>query len=239
VGDGFTAKYNLVYGNNLEGILAENDSHVFILYNIVYGTLSQAGYGATNINLAANNFSYPMSGSLVANNVSYGSAGQGISIDANYFSGGCVNNSVVNNISIGNSACNLCVWGGCENPGTRGSGNVYIYNDFGAAASNFVEWGSNYSTYATWETASGNCGAVGCSHSIQSAPTFHNAAAGQLWLTSGSPGIGEGLNLESPYNIGLMPGSAWPNSVVTGDQDAHSSGWDIGAFVYVPAIAPP
>ena len=36
-----------------------------------------------------------------------------------------------------------------------------------------------------------------------------------------------------------MPGGTWPNSVVTGDQNAYGSGWEIGAFVYVPAVAPP
>jgi hypothetical protein len=66
-----------------------------------------------------------------------------------------------------------------------------------------------------------------------------NASAGQFWLTSGSPGIHAGLNLGSPYDIGLMPGSTWPNSVVTGDQNAYGSGWEIGAFIYVPAVAPP
>ena len=133
---------------------------------------------------------------------------------------------------------------GCQNDGTNGYGNVYTYNDFGPQGTNFIMWssawlGTSFSTYSAWETAAGNCGTTGCSHSVEAAPTFYNATAGQLWLTSGSPGIDAGLNLGSPYNIGLMPGSTWPNSVVTGDQNTYGSGWEIGAFVYVPAIAPP
>src|SRR5208337_5546951 len=99
-------------------------------------------------------------------------------------------------------------------------GNVYLYNDFGPAATGFINWGKagKQSTYAAWETAAGNCGKVGCSHSVQADPQLVSAAASQFWLASGSPAIDAGLNLGSPYNIGLMPGSTWPNSVVTGDQ---------------------
>jgi hypothetical protein len=139
------------------------------------------------------------------------------------------------------SGPNLSVQNGCENAGGNGSGNVYTHNDFGNATSNFIQWGLGvfYSTYATWEAATGNCGTTGCSHSVEAAPTFANSSAGQFWLTSGFPAIDAGLNLGSPYNIGLMPGSAWPNSVVTGDQNAYGSGWEVGAFVYVPPVAPP
>jgi len=94
--------------------------------------------------------------------------------------------------------------------------------------------GTNYATLAAFQTATGKM-----AHSLASNPQFVNASAGQFWLTSGSPGIHAGLNLGSPYDIGLMPGSTWPNSVVTGDQNAYGSGWEIGAFIYVPAVAPP
>jgi len=231
-GSGFTAQYNLVYDNTGEGIFVEaNSGQISVLYNVVYGNLDWG------IELAADNTSIPMSGSIVAGNTSYGNAGAQIAIDAANFPGGCVNNLVYNNIAFqvsGNTP--FRVYGGCENPGTNGSGNVYTYNNFGTATTNFIEWGHGvlYSTYSSWETATGNCGTVGCSHSIEAAPTFANASAGQFWLTSGSPGIGAGLNLGSPYNIGLMPGSAWPTGVTTGPTNTPP---DIGAFVYVPPVA--
>jgi hypothetical protein len=150
----------------------------------------------------------------------------------------CMGNVIENNISVGSSLHNFVAEHGCENDGTMGSGNVYLYNGFGAAAANFIGWGTGifYATYAAWETAMGNCGLAGCSHSVQAAPQFVNASAGQFGLTSGSPGIGAGVNLGSPYNIGLLPGSTWPTGVTTGPTNTPP---DIGAFIYVPAVAPP
>jgi hypothetical protein len=228
VGSGFTAKYNLVYGNNLDGIFVEAGSTISVYYNVAYGNL-QSG-----IELAADNPAYPMTNSVVLNNVSYGNQQMGLSISGLNFAGGCVNNSVENNLFVGNIYFQLQVLAGCENPGTYGSGNVYTYNGFGAQASNFIEWGSGVpeSTYAAWETATGNCGTAECSHSVQADPQFANASAGQLWLTSGSPGIDAGTNLGSPYNIGLLPGSSWPNSVLTGDQNSYGTGWEVGAFIF-------
>jgi hypothetical protein len=80
---------------------------------------------------------------------------------------------------------------------------------------------------------------MGCSHSVEADPQFVNAAASKFWLATGSPAINAGFNLGSPYNIGLMPGRTWPNSIVTGDQNAYGSGWEIGAFIYVPVQPSP
>src|ERR1019366_4178110 len=114
-----------------------------------------------------------------------------------------------------------------------GSGNVYSYNAFGPPATKFITWGeSNYSTYTAWETTTGNCGTPGCSHSVQSDPQFVNASAAQFWLQSGSPAIGAGTNLGSPYNIGLLPVSSWPNSVLTGDQNSYGTEWEVGAYIF-------
>ncbi len=40
-----------------------------------------------------------------------------------------------------------------------------------------------------------------------------------------------GANLGSPYNLALLPASAWPAGVVTGDQGSYGAGWEIGAYV--------
>ncbi|MGD1156449.1 MAG: Ig-like domain-containing protein [Terriglobia bacterium] len=237
VGPGFTAKYNLVHGNRTDGILAEADSAVIITNNIVYGTL---GPDITGIALVANNSSIPMSNSLVANNVVYGIAGLGIKVAAVNFAGGCVNNLVKNNLSTGNTV-QLAAYGGCENPGTNGSGNVYTYNGFGTQGTNFIAWGSgsgNYSTYATWEAAAGNCGTTGCSHSVQADPQFVNAAGFNFTLASSSPAIDAGLNLGSTYEWGLDPASTWPSSVITLNQNNYGAGWEMGAYVYTQTSAP-
>jgi hypothetical protein len=108
------------------------------------------------------------------------------------------------------------------------------YNDVYNTAGDWAFYYSGGKTLAAWQSATGQD-----MHSKSSNPQFANASGGQFWLTSGSPGIDAGSNLGSPYNIGLMPGSTWPNSVVTGDQNAYGSGWELGAFIYVPPIAPP
>jgi hypothetical protein len=236
VGAGFTAKYNLVYGNNGIDIMAEADSRVSILYNVAFGARSVSGSYLAEILLDADNASIPMANSLVANNVAYGNPSFGIVLIGSNVAGGCVGNVVQNNISVGNHA-QLVAAGGCQNDGTYGYGNVYTYNGFGPQGTGFIRWdstpwGTSYNTYSAWETA--YCSTTGCSHSVQAAPTFANAPAGQFWLTSGSPGIGAGVNLGSPYNIGLLPGSAWPAGVTTGPVRTPP---DIGAFVYVPPVA--
>jgi hypothetical protein len=209
VADGFTAKYNIVYGNNLSGILAEADSKVSILYNIVYGTLSQAGIALAGILVEPDNPLYALSDSLIANNVSYGNSGVGILIGIfapGGVPGGCVRNSVVNNIAIGNTGGQLWTNYGCENPGTNGYGNIYTHNDFGAQASNFIMWGTGnyYSTFTTWETAAGNCGFAGCSHSVQLDPLFTNPSAADFTLQPGSPAIGAGVYM-SGVSLANLP----------------------------------
>jgi hypothetical protein len=228
VGDGFTAKYNLVYGNNLDGIFIEADSQASVLYNVAYGNVIHG------IELTADNPSFPMTDSIVANNTSYKNGYAGIALYGSSVPGSCVNNSVKNNIATANaSGYQLFVQGGCENDGTNGSGNVYTYNGLGAQASNFIAWGgTSYSTYSTWETAAGNCGTTGCSHSVQADPQFVNASAGQFWLGPTSPAIDAGTNLGNPYSIGLLPASSWPYSVLTGDQNSYGTGWEAGAYIF-------
>jgi hypothetical protein len=134
---------------------------------------------------------------------------------------------------------NLSATGGCENPGTNGSGNVYTYNSFGTAASNFITWGgSNYSTYASWEAANGNCGTTGCSHSIQTTPTFTDAGASDFTLVSGSSAIDSGTNLGTTYEFVLNPASSWRSSVSTLNQNSYGTGWEIGAFAFLQNSRP-
>jgi hypothetical protein len=241
-GGGFTAQYNMVYGNNEYGILIDAPSGTStVAYNVAFNN-GNAGVGQGYGIMMMEDWQTSMSGQKVYNNTAWGNYTAAIAWWGDSQTPGCTDNIMENNIAVNTTAGpNFVANGGCENSGTYGSGNVYTYNDFGPASSIFIQWGAGtfYSTYSAWETAAGNCGTTGCSHSVEAAPTFANASAGQFWLTSGSPGIGAGTNLGSPYNFGLMPRSTWPNSVVTGDQNAYGGGWEMGAFVYVPALAPP
>jgi hypothetical protein len=241
LGSGVVIRYNQVYGNVGNGIYTENNNGTEIYGNLVYSNASQAGNAGITVTADASGLA--SSNNLVYSNTVYGN-GLGIRlwgcVGSCAVPGTMIGNQVENNISVGNTGAQLAVTGAATNTGGYGSGNVYLYNDFGPQGTNFIEWlyGVHYSTYAAWESAAGNCGTPGCSHSVQADPQFASAAASQFWLGSGSPAIDAGLNLGSPYNIALMPGSTWPNSVVTGDQNAYGSGWEIGAFIYVPPVAP-
>lgn len=245
VADGFTAKYNNVYGNNYEGIRAEADSAVNIIGNVVYNTLNSVD--GTGISIAADNSAIPLTNSTISNNTSFGNAGLGLAVTGAGEANGCVNNKIINNIAFGATVWwqQLWVTSGCENSGTAGSGNVYTNNSFGApgeslgGGAQFIRWGSSYySTYAAWEAATGNCGTTGCSHSVQSDPLFISTTTPNFALQSTSPAIDAGVNLGSTYQLGLAPGSTWPSSVSTLNQNANGAGWDIGAYVYTQSTAP-
>jgi hypothetical protein len=244
MGTGAIIQYNDVHDNYEDGIGIDGFNGATVEYNVVYnngiGSSGGVGYGIfaqADQNTSLTNTT--VIGNTVSGNQNGGIIFAGPSPEQ---SDGCSNNTAENNISVGTvSGQNFLANGGCENAGGYGRGNTYTHNAFGAAASNFLGWGNGtyYSTYAAWEAATGNCGTPGCSHFVQADPQFVNAAASEFWLASGSPAIDAGLNLGSPYNIGLMPGSTWPNSVATGDQNAYGSGWEIGAFVYVPVRPSP
>jgi hypothetical protein len=120
---------------------------------------------------------------------------------------------VTNNLMVGNTTIGYF--------GSSGTATL-SYNDC---------WGNGSVNYYRITDPTGTNG------NISANPLFANAARSQYWLASGSPAIDAGLDLGSPYNIGLIPRSTWPNSVVTGDQNAYGSGWEIGAFIYV-SVAP-
>lgn len=116
-----------------------------------------------------------------------------------------------------------------------GSYLVSNYNDFyHSTGGTFMKLFGTAYNFSGWKTASGQD-----ANSQNADPQFMNASATQFWLQSGSPAIDAGTNLGSPYNIALLPSSSWPNSVLTGDQNAYGSGWEMGAFIYVPTITPP
>ena len=249
--NGVTLAYNETIGNTGPGIMLEKNINSSAYSNVSANNASQSCvdeyYSCEGGNfLLRTGEGFPSSGVTFANNTSYGGQ-QGMVCDnfgpqSSQGPASAITNSTwQNNIAIGSSLQNFYVGYGCDNDGTNGSGNIYTFNSFGTPFANFLDWGNNvyFSSYSAWEMAAGNCGTVGCSHSVQSNPQFVNAATSQFWLASGSPAIDTGTDLGSPYNLALMPGSSWPNSVLTGEQNASGTGWEIGAFLYVPPVTPP
>lgn len=191
---------NITLGNLFAQIQLEHNQHVQAYGNIAYNSAAgqfTVGIFVTDslhagIRINANNIIY---NNTVYGNTSYGIRNEGSA--QNPTAGTCLNNIFQNNISennglsLGGAKNQLLAQVGGENDGTFGSGNVYTYNSFGVAASNFIQWAAstNYSTYATWEGAAGNCGTTGCSHSVQSDPLLTNPNAGDMRPARGSPAL--------------------------------------------------
>jgi hypothetical protein len=219
VGNGFTTRFNTIYNNNVFGIAIDADNYALSYYNISYGN------GAGGI-VAYADGATSMTGNQIYNNTVWGNGGSGIQVlgpNGGSTAGGCESNLIKNNISEANTNNQLLVANGCENPGADGSGNVYTYNAFGVQASNFIEWGvgTYYSTYSAWETATGNCGSTGCSHSVESNPLLVSPSTGNFYLQPGSPALAAGLYIagvstSNPPNIGALGLSIGGASVGSG-----------------------
>jgi hypothetical protein len=226
LGAGAIMRYNVLHDNPLYGLLLEWTPGGVVEDNFAYDNGVGAFLGRRN------------QGSMLFNNTLYNNA-VNIEVQGDGLTTPMSNNIIENNIIFGGTKQLSATTGG-ENDGVNGSGNSYLYNDFGPATTNFITWGlgNNLSTYSTWETATGNCGTPGCSHSVESDPLFTNPAGSDFTLQSTSPAINGGVNLGSTYQLGLAPGSTWPSSVSTLNQNTNGLGWDIGAYVYTETTAP-
>lgn len=245
-GPGSIIEYNVVCGNWLGGIDEDVSGGYTIIGNVVWGNDVSAATGQWEssgifINTDA---AMSMTGSVIYNNTVYANGNTGIAVigpNPTEYTNGCTNILVENNIVVGTVAGPaLAAEYGCENASPFGSGNTYTYNSFDVASSNFLEWGAGtfFSTYATWEAATGNCGSTGCSHSIQTPPTFTSTASHKFTLASGSSAISAGTNLGATYQNALSPLAYWPTSVALLNQ--NTNGWTIGAYAYSgSSVAPP
>ena len=238
IGAGAIIRYNKVYSNTGDGIELDADSEEAVYGNVVYGN----GYSGIRAFADAQS---SISGILVYNNTVNGNTGGGIMLmgpSSGVVPGGCVNNSVINNIVVNTiNGPNLFVGEGCDNYGVYGSGNVYTFNDFGLASSNFIVWGiqptgpgyDRYeSTYEVWESEPGNCGGTGCSYSVESDPLFTNTSTSNFTLSQYSPAFGAGLNLGLAYQDDVNPASVWPSNVILNSQNSSGGGWTIGAYIH-------
>ena len=82
-------------------------------------------------------------------------------------------------------------------------------------------------TWAQWQ-ALGND-----THSLNVDPIFTNPAKNDFTLLEGSPAIGAGANLGTPYNLGIDNGfHDWTLPLTLADQNRFPTKWTIGAFVF-------
>ena len=218
-GDPVIVKHNICYDNWGSGIFLENSSWNVVFGNVIYdcafGSDESNPFSSGGIKCMSRN-TFVSSNNVIANNTIY-DCFIGIQAATYLESAGCEydDNTFKNNICDGCTIA-LRTEDGAAND-TWGTGNVYENNCFGAEASGFLEWDTvAYSTYAAFKTAHGESW-----DQVGGDPLLTDPGNGDLTLTSGSPCIGAGTNLGSPFNEVLMPSSIWPDGVVTGDQDDY------------------
>jgi hypothetical protein len=227
-GQGETVRYNKTH-HNVVGIYNEITSGSEIYGNVSYN--NGAGIWVSG-RQGEPPYNGPAIGNKIYNNTVYGSESWGILLqNDDGVPGNCHDNAIVNNISIGTTGGpNLRVGGAAEL-----AYNVIDHNCFGAEAQNMFEigWGQFQSTYGALDGWYGKS-----TNSVTANPLFVNPAGGDLSLQAGSPGIDAGLNLGTPYNMGLSAASVWPSGVVLTDR---ATAWDIGAYerTDVVSLQPP
>jgi len=223
---------NLVYDNGGNGIFVEISHYTYVYSNVCcdngFNANGQDEFLPANIVVdARDEGSSPLTAKYnkIIGNSCYG--GQcGIKCSSYSNEGSIqylVDNEFANNICSGYTLYGLSAQGGGDND-INGNGNTYDNNCFGAEpdpADDFIEWGNNtrYETYDSWLAASG--ADSGWTY-VDGDPLFTNPTSNDLTLQSGSPCRGQGDNtLGSPFNMGLLPTSVWPDAVETDDRDNY------------------
>jgi hypothetical protein len=159
---------------------------------------------------------------IIAANGVYGLVVNGGSTGSN-------NIQVFNNTIYGNNGYGIQAWQPIN--GLTIKNNILVNNagyGIGFSASGITNY--TVATNLIFGNARGATAYVsGATGTIAADPAFTAPANDDFSLQAASPAINRGLNLGSPYNVGLMKGSTWASDVLLLDQ---SVSWDIGSFVY-------
>lgn len=101
---------------------------------------------------------------------------------------------------------------------------VIDYNDYDPDTQSTFLWPSGYGALSAWRLLGFD------THSIAAAPEFISGSPStpsDFSIQSGSPAVGHGRVLGSPFGLGLNSSSSWPSEVLTTPQP---SSWTMGAF---------
>jgi hypothetical protein len=220
---------NLSVNSTAAALVIDGGRYDTFDYNIVLGAASVGFQELQNSG----------SGWSPTNNSAYGNTLYGNS-NGVVISNSDANLSIKNNLVVGTSHDFFNIQSGATLSTPSISNNLY----YGAGAQ-WLNGPTSYSTLAAWQAAlATSCGGGQCdANSLYANPLFTNGSGSyslpsDLALQSSSPAIDAGVNLGSSYQLGLAPGSTWPSSVSTLNQNTNGLGWDIGAFVYTETTAP-
>ena len=147
---------NKAFNNAAHGLFLEKNINSLMADNVAYSNGSAPN--SANITCYAS-FGVPALGNLVENNTSWGSKGIGLKVGA-YQGGGETQfnqNKFQHNIIVNSNSVDFYVDSGANNDGINGTGNVYLANNFGLEAPNWIYWvGTGHiSTYAELSAAYG------------------------------------------------------------------------------------
>ena len=214
-----TVRYNHfsgMHGRPIDGFFGLTE----VSYNIIDNT--KPGAPGSDVAIEVNGPGNKIYGNTVVN-----SANIGIMVNSDPVAGN-IATEVKNNISYSDNGLTkhliYVASGVTVNPVL--SNNLY-YDAVGGTGTAKYFWKVADYTLTVWQNQSGDA------KSKEQDPRFANAAAGDYRLTPASPAIDAGASLVDQFKNALSPTSGtWP--FLTVDQSSVGSGWEIGAFAYVP-----
>lgn len=218
--------------SNVDGAFGDGESveltgsNVFSVTGSIYRNLIQGGprtYGGIDAQLAVNCKIY---GNIVMNMIQYGLLWTFNSTGNTFY-----NNTIYNNSQSGSAGIELA----SNSTGATIKNNIIKGADYGIAgdpaSASSIEEDYNILSVTTTVRAPGITAGA---HTITSDPLFVTTlpvTSNDLKLQPGSPAIGSGSNLGTPYNLGMDPnGDRFPYPSV--DQNLLGGGWERGAFAF-------
>lgn len=249
--DNITVEYCEIYGNRNGQLYIVSATNHTVRYNLIYGTNDHPLGGDGKVHgIKVNHESQfvPEFGNpIITNHKIYGNLVA--NLDSAFYIGGSADRSSQNMYVHNNTFIHCSDYGIVAQSGTGQNSvikNNIIWNPVGQISN--VPSGITFD-YNLWSRipdvdAQGTNDPTYADPQLIKTSGWTNLNGGELngsefALQSTSTAIDEGVNLGSPYNMGLNSGSTWVDNISTLDQDDYGTAWEIGAFVYGDAPAVP
>ncbi len=209
------------------GILGEG--HGFAFDDFSHGGTITHCYSHDNLGAGIAG-AHQSDGNLIAYNVVANNQRYGIVINGAV--GGSDAPLIYNNTIYGTVGNGIDVWGVCV--GAQIKNNIIFNNTRYGIAFASAPTGYTVATNIIFNNTLGATQSVtGATGTIASDPLCTNPGSADFTLQAGSPAVNAGLNLGVTYQSALIPGTIWPSSVSTGNQNSYGAAWEIGAYVRI------